>query len=318
LCIRTTVEMPTKRTASPEIVLKPDAIFTSQQIHDRNSIFVAHFSPHPGVTPKQLQSLPEGKSASHRILAWRLPSKQRTLTAVPKPIFDKGHDDDGEQWAGKKLENLLEELDITGAVVVYRWYGGVLLGPVRFKHIEDVAKEAVNVWKHQTRGGGGKRQRTVENTPMISGTPVRNETMRPEELAKRKSELVRTLQRRDESISTLRILLEQKKSASDSRSKDPSIAVPSGSSPARKIDYESMLFPRLLALEQARDASIAFLLKEIDKAEQIQAEKEKEEAEQKKKINMVKTAQEEEDIEDAWTELEASMLQTDPTNQSTE
>jgi len=273
---------------------------------------MGYYSPHPGLTPKALQSIEEGKSASHRILAWRIPSKQRTLAPTTKILCDTGHDDDGEQWAGRKLENLMTELDVQGAVCVARWYGGVLLGPVRFKHMEDAAKEAISVWRDQQRGGGLKRQKMEESVPQRS----QPETMRPEELQRRKRELIRTLQRRDESISTLRTLLEQKKSAffATANPSQPSSSTTSNSSPARNIDYEKMPFPRLQALEHARDASIAFLLKQIDKVEQEQAE----ETERQRKIAAAQAVEEEEDLEDAWSHLADSMLELpQPPHQST-
>ena len=54
------------------------------------------------------------------------------------------NDDDGEKGSGAKLASLL---DISGAdgviVVVSRWYGGVKLGPARFKWIANVARDAL-------------------------------------------------------------------------------------------------------------------------------------------------------------------------------
>lgn len=51
------------------------------------------------------------------------------------------YDDDGETAAGSRL---LKLLTIVGAenvvVVVSRWFGGVLLGPARFTHINNAAR----------------------------------------------------------------------------------------------------------------------------------------------------------------------------------
>ncbi|KFM24593.1 Protein IMPACT [Auxenochlorella protothecoides] len=51
-------------------------------------------------------------------------------------------DDDGESAAGGRLLHLLQ---ITGAqdvcVVVSRWYGGIQLGPARFTHINNAARQ---------------------------------------------------------------------------------------------------------------------------------------------------------------------------------
>ncbi|KAE9986764.1 hypothetical protein EG328_004782 [Venturia inaequalis] len=280
-------------------------IYTSQPIHDRESIFVAFYSPHPGLPPKELQQITEGKTASHRILAWRTPSKQRTLAPTSKILCDSGHDDDGEQWAGKRLESAMTEMDVMGAICVARWYGGVMLGPVRFKHIEDVAKEAVKVWREEQGGVSGKRQR-VDEPGMLGRQGSLPETMRPEELRRRKEELVRTLARRDESIVTLRTLLDTKKAELASTPKVSSTpANVTTASPSRKVNYDGMPFARLQALDTARDATIQFLLKQIDKVE----EEQKEAAEKKKEIDAVTNEQDQEDIEEAWSDLAASMDQ---------
>ncbi|TID27534.1 hypothetical protein E2P81_ATG00290 [Venturia nashicola] len=273
---------------------KSTKIYTSQPIHDRESIFVAFFSPHPGLPPKELQEINEGKTASHRILAWRTPSKQRTLAPTTKVLCESGHDDDGEQWAGKRLESVMGDMDVLGTICVARWYGGLMLGPVRFKHVEDVAKEAIKVWREEQ---GGKRQRM--DGPVTSGRQgSQPETMRPEELKRRKEELVRTLTRRDESIVTLRTLLDAKKAEVASTSEVSSQRVATAS-PSRKINYEGMPFARLQALDNARDATIEFLLKKIDKAEADQ----KEAAE---KRNELTNAQDQEGMEEAWSDLAAT------------
>lgn len=51
------------------------------------------------------------------------------------------YDDDGETGAGKKLLELIKNnLNVNNiAVMVSRWYGGINLGPARFKMIKDVA-----------------------------------------------------------------------------------------------------------------------------------------------------------------------------------
>lgn len=53
-------------------------------------------------------------------------------------------DDDGETAAGGRLLHLLQLMDAWNVlVVVTRWYGGVKLGPDRFRLINSVAREAV-------------------------------------------------------------------------------------------------------------------------------------------------------------------------------
>ncbi|PNJ81020.1 IMPACT isoform 2, partial [Pongo abelii] len=48
---------------------------------------------------------------------------------------------DGETAAGGRLLHLMEILNVKNVmVVVSRWYGGILLGPDRFKHINNCAR----------------------------------------------------------------------------------------------------------------------------------------------------------------------------------
>jgi putative IMPACT (imprinted ancient) family translation regulator len=50
-------------------------------------------------------------------------------------------DDDGENAAGGKLVELLRTMGVDGvAVIVTRWFGDILLGPDRFKHICNSAR----------------------------------------------------------------------------------------------------------------------------------------------------------------------------------
>jgi hypothetical protein len=68
------------------------------------------------------------------------------------------HSDGGERGAGTRLADLLE----LGAckdtvVVVWRWYGGIPLGNVRWKLITEVAREALEragLWHHGGKQGG--------------------------------------------------------------------------------------------------------------------------------------------------------------------
>lgn len=56
------------------------------------------------------------------------------------------YDDDGETQAGARLKHLLEILELENVlVVVSRWYGGILLGPDRFKHINQAARDALEL-----------------------------------------------------------------------------------------------------------------------------------------------------------------------------
>ena len=72
--------------------------------------------------------------ATHNILAYRIYDAE-------KKVLMHDCDDDGESSAGGQLGHLLELMDIKNIlVVVSRWYGGIKLGPDRFKHIKNVTK----------------------------------------------------------------------------------------------------------------------------------------------------------------------------------
>ncbi|KAL0214385.1 hypothetical protein P9112_006569 [Eukaryota sp. TZLM1-RC] len=53
-------------------------------------------------------------------------------------------DDDGEQGASMAMLNLLEKTDVVNIIcVVTRWFGGILLGPTRFRHFVSQTRDAV-------------------------------------------------------------------------------------------------------------------------------------------------------------------------------
>lgn len=57
-------------------------------------------------------------------------------------VLKHDNDDDGEDAAGSRLAHLLEMRNENCVlVVVSRWYGGIKLGPKRFAHINNVARE---------------------------------------------------------------------------------------------------------------------------------------------------------------------------------
>ena len=226
------------RSASPESTL----IFSSSPISDRSSKFIAFYSP--TLSAKELQSHPEFKTATHRIAAWRTPSSQRALNA--QRLFDTGHDDDGEKYGGKALEKVLVETDVEGAVVVARWYGGVLLGPVRFDHIKNCARDAITQYT-QDKQRSAKKAKTFDDEA-------------------EKEKLIKTLPERDQSITVLRDLLAEKSQQASSSS-------PDGKGTAAKVpNYATMPLGTLRKLEQVRDATIGWILKQIEKVEETQVE----------------------------------------------
>ncbi|KAJ6662153.1 hypothetical protein lerEdw1_012618 [Lerista edwardsae] len=114
-------------------------IYHGNPITDRRSTFQAHLAP--VVSPKQVKNvlaeLYENKkiaSATHNIYAYR-------IYCEDKQTFLQDCEDDGETAAGGRLLHLMQILNVRNVlVVVSRWYGGILLGPDRFKHINNCAR----------------------------------------------------------------------------------------------------------------------------------------------------------------------------------
>lgn len=110
-------------------------------ITDRKSTFQGHVCKvtDPLQVQHLLDELYENKKiaqATHNILAYRILTEKNTIL--------QDCDDDGEAHAGGRLLHLLEILDLKNvAVVVSRWYGGIHLGPDRFKHINNAARQVL-------------------------------------------------------------------------------------------------------------------------------------------------------------------------------
>ncbi|KAK5073304.1 hypothetical protein LTR24_010368 [Lithohypha guttulata] len=250
---------------------QPSSDFESSPVEDRASKFVALFSP--DIPPKTLQTHLPYKSATHRILAWRRPSKQQSLIPSPnapgKMLYDTGCDDDGEKYAGRKLVNLLVDMDVVGAVVVARWYGGVLLGPARFEHIINVAREAIGKWKQSKGIGAAAKKVKVEATVELT----------PEQEAEQKERLLKQLRDRDGSIKVLRELLAEKQSTLSQPVHDAAaVRQPQGSQDKQMTgpNYAVMPLKILRQLEKARDTTITWILKQIDTVESSNAGKDAE------------------------------------------
>jgi hypothetical protein len=73
--------------------------------------------------------------ASHNMFAYRFTNNG---------ILVSDSDDDGEKGSGAKIASLLQLSKVENVlVVVSRWYGGIHLGPARFKHIASVARDGL-------------------------------------------------------------------------------------------------------------------------------------------------------------------------------
>jgi hypothetical protein len=113
------------------------------QITEKKSVFVARaaaasspdeakaFIQHLIATDKRVAK------ATHNMAAWRIRGADGTTSY-------QDCDDDGETAAGGRLLHLLQVMDCWGVcVVVSRWYGGVKLGPDRFRLINSAARDVL-------------------------------------------------------------------------------------------------------------------------------------------------------------------------------
>lgn len=119
----------------------------SEPITEKKSVFLARAST--VTSPNQVHSFishlvatdKRASKATHNISAYRVRSSS---SSVGSKLVFQDYDDDGETAAGGRLLHLLQIMDVWGVlVVVSRWYGGVRLGPDRFRIINQVARDAV-------------------------------------------------------------------------------------------------------------------------------------------------------------------------------
>ncbi|KAG8225828.1 hypothetical protein J437_LFUL005635 [Ladona fulva] len=131
-------------------ILETPPITHGETITDRKSVFQGHSATI--VTVEQvnlcrsvLSKLYENKkiaNATHNIYAYRIYKED-------KKSFIQDCEDDGETHAGGRLLHLLQIVDARNVIVVVtRWYGGVHLGPDRFRHINNAARQILELSGH--------------------------------------------------------------------------------------------------------------------------------------------------------------------------
>src|SRR6266496_3849056 len=195
-------------TLTPTIPsLAPNATI-STPIEDRKSKFIGYFIPISTSSTLShqkslIKSLPEVSDADHKIMAWNV--GQST-----------GFDDDGEKWAGRKILDILTANDDEGLLCVARWYGGIMLGPIRFDHIVHVAADALAIYHLSMR------KSPAITSPSVTSPKVDGERGR----------LIRVLKGKDMTVESLRSMITAKK-----------VEMGEGSAPASPVkerNYERM------------------------------------------------------------------------------
>ena len=91
--------------------------------------------------------------ATHHVWAYRIPPPPDSTGRGMQTDFD----DDGERAAGAKVLGVLDAMQAQGVLVmVSRWFGGVLLGPERFRIIARCARGVVGKGGWVGHEGGGR------------------------------------------------------------------------------------------------------------------------------------------------------------------
>lgn len=136
-----TVEPLSLMEANSEVECRDEhEIFHGETLDDRRSTFQAHLAEVHNLKQveevlEQLKTNRKIAEATHNIWAYRI------LQTEPRQMLLKDSADDGETYAGNRLLHLLDILGVTNVcIIVTRWYGGIHLGPDRFKHINKVAR----------------------------------------------------------------------------------------------------------------------------------------------------------------------------------
>lgn len=173
--IQTTEQEEVKRTVGSSSTLPSTTAYlagrqwvSTPALTDRKSTFVGHAIAlhHPDEVAPLLDQLLSSNSklakASHPLMRAWVCSIPSTTTNGPNPsslVVHRDNDDDGESAAGNRLAHLLETLKLNNVlVVVTRWFGGIHLGADRFKLINRVGREAIELaglMKDSSAGGGG-------------------------------------------------------------------------------------------------------------------------------------------------------------------
>lgn len=118
----------------------------SDPLTEKRSVFVARAAPVQSKEQAEkyldylLATEKKVAAATHNITAWRIREKKPDGSSTVVQDFD----DDGETAAGGRMLHLMQLMDVWDVVVVVtRWYGGVKLGPDRFRIINGAARDAL-------------------------------------------------------------------------------------------------------------------------------------------------------------------------------
>lgn len=120
-----------------DVVTEKKSVFVGRAAHVTSREQAEAFLDHLIATDKRVAA------ATHNISAWRIREKKASDPSAAETIV-QDCDDDGETAAGGRLLHLMQLMDVWDVVVVVsRWYGGIKLGPDRFRIINNVGRDAL-------------------------------------------------------------------------------------------------------------------------------------------------------------------------------
>ena len=127
----------------PTVDLGPEPPWiVAPALTEKKSVFLARVAPvsSPAQARQYVAHLlatdKKAARATHNMTAWRIKG--------PNDTSYQDCDDDGETAAGSRMLHLMQLMDVWNVmVIVTRWYGGILLGPDRFRIINTAAREAL-------------------------------------------------------------------------------------------------------------------------------------------------------------------------------
>jgi hypothetical protein len=136
------------RMPSPGIELtSPPEWILSDVISEKKSVFVGRVARVNSLAQAQafldhlIATDRKVAAATHNISAWRIREKKGNSE---EDTVVQDYDDDGESAAGGRLLHVMQLMDVWDVVVVVtRWFGGIHLGPARFRLINDAGRDAL-------------------------------------------------------------------------------------------------------------------------------------------------------------------------------
>ena len=151
-----------------------------ESVVDRKSVFQGHCAAiqrveHVDAFLCKLKENKKIENAFHNMWAYRIDKGDpNARTAGKSASIVQDCDDDGENAAGGRLLSLLQILNVVNVmVVVTRWYGGVQLGPARFKHINNAARDAL-VKGGFVHDGSGQNEGTQNSSGSGTGKAAKS------------------------------------------------------------------------------------------------------------------------------------------------